>query len=79
MLILTRRSGEALSIGDDVEVTILEVSGEHVRIGISAPRSVSVVRMELKADVLSENRQAVASAGRLGHLGRPFRLAPEHP
>lgn len=47
MLILTRRINESLVIGDDVTVTILGVKGNHVRIGVDAPRDVSVHREEL--------------------------------
>jgi carbon storage regulator len=47
MLILTRRAGENVMIGDDVTVTILEVKGGQVRIGINAPRSVAVHREEI--------------------------------
>lgn len=47
MLILTRRPGEALNIGEDVSITVLGVNGNQVRIGIDAPRDVNVVRTEL--------------------------------
>jgi carbon storage regulator len=47
MLILTRRAGEALRIGDDIEVTVMSVSGTQVRIGIKAPRNVAVDREEI--------------------------------
>ena len=47
MLILTRRVGESLMIGDDVTVTVLEVNGNQVRIGIKAPKHVSVHREEI--------------------------------
>lgn len=47
MLILTRRLGETLKIGDTIEVTVLGIKGNQVRIGINAPRGVSVVREEL--------------------------------
>jgi len=49
MLILTRRAGETLRIGDDVEVTVMAVSGSQVRIGIKAPRNVVVDREEIAA------------------------------
>jgi carbon storage regulator len=49
MLILTRRTGESLRIGDDVEVTVMAVNGSQVRIGIKAPRSVAVDREEIAA------------------------------
>ena len=71
MLILTRRSGEAIDIGADIEVTVLEVSGEYVRLGITAPRHVSVLRKELRDEVESENRLAASLRGRLaGQLAR---------
>ena len=47
MLILTRRAGETLRIGDDVEVTVMAVNGAQVRIGIKAPRDVVVDREEI--------------------------------
>jgi carbon storage regulator len=47
MLILTRRTGESLHIGDDVEVTVMAVNGSQVRIGIKAPRHVAVDREEI--------------------------------
>ncbi len=47
MLILTRRAGETLIIGDDVHVKVLEVKGQQVRIGVTAPRDVSVHREEI--------------------------------
>jgi carbon storage regulator len=68
MLVLTRRSGEAIQIGDDVEITVLSVRGDQVRLGIRAPRLVPVLRSELLQQVSSEN-QAAAEAARL--LARP--------
>jgi carbon storage regulator len=47
MLILTRRAGETLRIGDDIEVTVMAVNGAQVRIGIKAPREVAVDREEI--------------------------------
>lgn len=47
MLILTRRAGEAVRIGDDIEVMVMAVSGSQVRIGINAPRDVAVDREEI--------------------------------
>jgi carbon storage regulator len=62
MLVLSRRVGESVVIGDDVVVTVLEVRGDVVRVGVDAPRSVQVRRQELLAQVAETNR-AAASPG----------------
>jgi carbon storage regulator len=54
MLILTRRVGETLVIGDDVTVTVLSVRGNQVRIGINAPKNVTVHREEIYQRILQE-------------------------
>jgi carbon storage regulator len=58
MLIITRRPGEKLMVGDDVVVQVMEIVGGTVRIGIDAPRSVPVYREEIFAAVREENRAA---------------------
>ncbi len=60
MLVLTRRPGESLMIGDDVVVTILEVRGDVVRVGIKAPRSVQVHREEIYRELQKANREAAS-------------------
>lgn len=62
MLIITRRPGEKIMLGEDVVVEILEVSGSSVRVGIAAPRSLPVYREEIWASVKEENAAAAASA-----------------
>ena len=59
MLVLTRRAGESIVIGDDVRVVILDVHGDTVRVGIDAPRSVQVHRAEVYAEVQAANAAAV--------------------
>jgi len=61
MLILSRRPGESLTISDDVVVTVIGVSGNQIRLGITAPREVRVLREEIYKAVREEN-QAAANA-----------------
>lgn len=60
MLVLSRRVGERIAIGDDVTLTVLEVRGDVVRIGIDAPRSVAVHRAELLVELAETNRAAAS-------------------
>ncbi len=54
MLVLNRRTGESLNIGDDIRITVLGVKGAHVRIGIAAPAKVAVHREEIYARIQAE-------------------------
>lgn len=63
MLILTRRVGETLMIGDEVTVTVLGVKGNQVRIGINAPKNVSVHREEIYQRIKGENESGNAGPG----------------
>jgi carbon storage regulator len=60
VLVLTRRPGESVMIGDDVVVTVLDVRGEVVRLGIKAPRSVQVHREEVYRELQRANREAAS-------------------
>jgi carbon storage regulator len=57
MLILSRRTGESVRIGDDVEVTVMAVNGSQVRIGIKAPRNIAVDREEIAERKQREQRE----------------------
>lgn len=61
MLVLSRRAGESIMIGDDVVVTILEIRGDIVRVGINAPGSVTVHREEVYRELEASNRAAAES------------------
>lgn len=60
MLVLTRAAKQSIVIGNDVVVTVLEVRGDQVRLGISAPRSVTVHREEVFAELEAANREAAS-------------------
>lgn len=63
MLVLTRRVGESIIIGDNIVVTVIDAGRDHVRIGIDAPRQVAVHRQEVYAAISQENEAASASHG----------------
>lgn len=75
MLVLTRRPGESIMVGDDVVITVLEVRGDVVRVGIGAPRSVQVHREEIYRELQAANREAAspsqAAVDSLSQLLRP--------
>jgi carbon storage regulator len=70
MLVLTRRPGEWISIGEDVVVKVLSIKGEQVQLGIAAPRHVPVHRGEIREQILRETEAARASAAQPGALER---------
>ena len=61
MLVLTRKIGESLAINDDIRITVLEMKGKTVRLGIEAPADVKVYRQEVLVNILKENQQAAAT------------------
>ena len=76
MLILSRRPGESLTIGDEITITIVGVSGNQIRLGITAPREVRVLREEIYRAMQDENRaaaNAVESQEKLEEAYKQFR------
>ena len=63
MLVITRRSGESFMIGDDIEISIIEVAGDKAKVGISAPREIRILRRELIDELRSANTQAASVGG----------------
>lgn len=58
MLALSRKVNESIMIGNDIEITVLEVKGDQIKIGISAPRSVPIYRKELYLQIQQSNKEA---------------------
>lgn len=63
MLALTRKQNESIIINSDIEITILEVKGEQVKIGISAPKSIPIYRKELYVQIQEANKEAANQEG----------------
>jgi len=60
MLVLTRKKGQALMIGHDIELSIIDIQGDQVRIGINAPKNVAIHRKEIYEEIRKENLSAIA-------------------
>ena len=63
MLALSRKKGEAIIINNNVEITIIEVKGDQVKLGISAPKSVPIYRKEVYEQIQEANKEAMNSTG----------------
>lgn len=59
MLALTRKKGESLVINNNIEITVLEVRGDQVKIGVTAPKNVPVYRKEIYLEIQKENEEAM--------------------
>lgn len=64
MLVLTRKKKESIMIGDEIEITILSVEGEQVKLGINAPRHVEIHRKEVYVEIQKANQEAAHQASR---------------
>ena len=63
MLALTRRKGESLVLNNNIEVTVLEIRGDQIKIGITAPKEVPIYRKEVYLQIEEENKAALQSDG----------------
>jgi carbon storage regulator len=70
MLVLTRKLNESIMIGDEVEVTVVEIKGDAIKLGINAPKEIKVHRKEIYLAIQHENIDASkAAVDRLGEIG----------
>lgn len=72
MLALSRKIGESIVINNDIEITILEIKGDQVKVGIAAPKSVPIYRKELYLQIQESNKEAVNSVAGVEELSNLF-------
>ena len=75
MLVLTRKLGEGVTIGNGIRVVILAIRGNQVRLGIEAPLQTEIYRDEIHAKIVEENKRAAEEIS--GHTALPSRFDPE--
>lgn len=73
MLALSRKKGEALMINNDIEITVLDIKGEQVKIGISAPKQVPVYRKEVYLQIQEANKEATNNTAAMEQLADLFK------
>jgi len=61
MLVLTRKKDQSIIIGDNIEIAVIDIQGDQVRIGINAPKNVAIHRKEVYLEIQEENRKAAES------------------
>jgi carbon storage regulator len=77
VLVLTRKSNQSIMIGDDIEVSVLSIMGEKVRIGIQAPRTIPVFRKEVYLEIQQEKAGGGSSRGEVDQALEELRTKPE--
>ena len=78
MLVLTRKSNQSIMIGDDIEVSVLSIMGEKVRVGIQAPRDIPVFRKEVYLEIQQERAKEMAGANVREEVDQALRKLREH-
>jgi len=82
MLVLTRKKGQSIMLGDEIEISVVEVNGDAVRIGIKAPRELTIYRREIYEAIQEENirasRAAAEMAAKLKNIRQPAAEKQDH-
>lgn len=65
MLVLSRKIGESIIVGDDIEISIVDIQGDNIRIGINAPKSIKIFRKEVYQEIQAENRRALENLDKM--------------
>jgi carbon storage regulator len=77
MLVLTRKKNQSLMLGSEIEVQVLEIQGEQVKLGIKAPKNLRILRQEIFLDVEKQNKLAAGEANSLEVLEQVKKLQKE--
>ena len=77
MLVLTRKSNQSIMIGDDIEVSVLSIMGEKVRVGIQAPRDIPVFRKEVYLEIQQERAKEMAGTNVRAEVDQALRKLRE--
>mgnify|MGYP003590453436 CR=1 FL=1 len=72
MLVLSRRKNESIMIGDDIEIVVVEIKGDQIKLGVKAPRNVTVHRAEVYEEIQLENKKAATVPKQWTGLGSLF-------
>ena len=72
MLALSRRCNESIMLGNDIEITILEVKGDQVKIGISAPKTLPIYRKEIYTQIQQSNQEAAKTTAKAEDINKLF-------
>ncbi len=72
MLVLSRKKNESIMIGDDIEIVVVEIKGDQIKLGVKAPRNVTVHRAEVYEEIQMENQKAATAPKQLTGLGSLF-------
>lgn len=72
MLVLSRQINEAIKIGEDIEISVIEIKGGKVRLGINAPRSIAVYRKEVYLEIKAQNLTAASQEADISQLDKLF-------
>jgi carbon storage regulator len=73
MLALSRKIGESIMIGNEIEISVLEIKGDQVKLGISAPKSIPVYRREIYVQIQDANKEAAESTVSVDELRKLFK------
>ncbi len=76
MLVLTRKKGQSIMVGDDIEISVVEINGDAIRLGIRAPRDVSIYRREIYEAILEENIRAAGTAAKMAGRLKKLQFTP---